>query len=332
MDNYAEVVHQLREFMARFGHELRSKDRPLVVDHPKSKGCGTKGKYWYKLHSFRPDSGGSLITGSFGKYGSDQREKVAIDWKPINQAECDRQKAERDAKHAENARQRQQLADFAAMGAAELWSRASKTGTSPYLAKKGVVGECCRFLPDGSIVVPLLRYDLPRDQALRAVQTIYPDGSKLFTKGFAKAACAVRLGDVQPGHIVLVCEGYATGLTLRMACANGLAVYVALDAGNLQHVVPLVRQLHPQCRILICADDDWRTRDPITKKLSNPGRAAAKQAAAATNDVEVVYPIFNTTTRGDKDTDYNDLHARQGLEAVSRQIRTVVQGIRSIYG
>ena len=332
MDNYAEVVHQLSEFLAGFGHELRSKDLPLVVDHPKSKGCGTKGKYWYKLHSFRPDSGGSLITGSFGKYGSDQREKVAIDWKPINQAERDRQKAERDAKHAENARQRQQMADFAAMGAAELWGRASKTGTSPYLAKKGVVGECCRFLPDGSIVVPLLRYDLPRDQALRAVQTIYPDGSKLFTKGFAKAACAVRLGDVQPGHIVLVCEGYATGLTLRMACAHGLAVYVALDAGNLQHVVPLVRQLHPQCRILIAADDDWRTVDPVTKRLNNPGRTAAKAAAKATEHCDFFYPVFAAGTRQPKDTDFNDLHARQGLEAVSRQLGVVVSAMRSKYG
>jgi putative DNA primase/helicase len=332
MDNYAEVVHQLSEFLSGFGHELRSKDLPLVVDSPKSKGCGTKGKYWYKLHSFRPDSGGSLITGSFGKYGSDQREKVAIDWKPINQAERDRKAAQLAAQRAAADAARQEESDLAAMGAADLWARASKMGASAYLTKKGVVGECCRYLANGELIVPLLRYDLPRDQALRAVQRIKPDGSKLFTKGFMKAACAVRLGDVLPGHIVLICEGYATGLTLRMACAHSLAVYVALDAGNLQHVVPLVRQLHPQSRILICADDDWRTRDPITKKLNNPGRAAAKQAAAATNDVEVVYPIFNATTRGSKDTDYNDLHARQGLEAVSRQLRTVVQGIRSIYG
>jgi len=328
MDNYHAVLHQMQEF----GIEFRAKDLPLRIDTPKSRGCGQKGKYWYKLYTIRPDLGGTLITGSFGKYGTDHREKVHIDWKPMAEAERQRMAAERAQalRQAEAARQAE--AELAAQVAAALWHRGTKEGQSAYLVRKGVVGEACRYLPDGTLLVPLLRYDQPRESALRAVQRIWPDGTKRFTAGFLKAACAVRLGDVQPGYIVLVCEGYATGLTLRMACDHSLAVYVALDAGNLQHVVPLVRQLHPESRILICADDDYRTRDQATKKLNNPGRTAAKQAAAATNDVEVVYPIFNATTRGDKDTDYNDLHARQGLEAVRRQLRTVVLGMRSIYG
>lgn len=328
MDNYQEVVHQMQEF----GIEFRAKDLPLAVDSPKSKGCGPKGKYWYKLHSFRSDTGAHLITGSFGKYGSDERQRIKIDWTPINEAERQRRADEAKAKKAAADAARQAEAELAAMGAADLWRRASKFGDSPYLARKGVVGESCRFLPGGDLLVPLLRYDYPREQALRAVQRIRPDGSKLFTKGFRKEACSVRLGDAKPGYIILVCEGYATGLTLRMATDRQLAVYVALDAGNLQYVVPLVRELHPDCRILICADDDYRTRDPISKRLNNTGRKAALAAAKATEGAEVVYPIFLETTRGAKDTDYNDLHARQGLEAVSRQIRVVLQGMRSIYG
>jgi len=328
MDNYDAVVHQMEEF----GIKFRQKDLPLVVDHPKSKGCGEKGKYWYKLHSFRPDAGGTLITGSFGKYGSDQREKVRIDWTPINEAERQRRQTERNAALAAAAAARQEESDLAAMGAADLWRRASKFGDSAYLTKKGVVGEACRFLPNGELIVPLLRYDLPREQALRAVQRIKPDGSKLFTKGFAKAACALRLGDVLPGHIVLICEGYATGLTLRMATNRDLAVYVALDAGNLQHVVPLVRQLHPESRILICSDDDWRTKDPVTKRLNNPGRTAARAAAKGTEHCDFVYPVFAPNTRREKDTDFNDLHAVQGLEAVRRQVNVVVQAMRSKYG
>lgn len=333
MDNYHQVVHQLGEFLQGFGHDFRNgRDLPLRVDTPKSVGFGTKGKYWYKLTTFRPNSGGALIRGSYGKYGSDQRERVEIDWKPINEAERDRIKAENDAKRAAADRQRAEEAELAALGATDLWRRAAKTGQSTYLTKKGVVGEACRYLPNGELIVPLLRYDLPREQALRAVQRIKPDGSKLFTTGFAKAACSLRLGDVLPGHIVLICEGYATGLTLRMAVNQSLAVYVALDAGNLAHVVPLVRQLHAESRILICADDDWRTRDPITKALNNPGRTAAKKAAKATEHCDYVYPIFDAATRGPKDTDFNDLHARQGLEAVGRQIGMVVQAMRSKYG
>lgn len=328
MDNYASVVHQLQEF----GVVFRTKDLPLRIDTPKAVGCGKNGKYWYKLYEFRPRTGGCVITGSFGKYGSDHREKVAIDWQPMDDAERQRQAAELAAKQAKQVAERQREADLAAMDATGLWRYASKEGTSQYLTKKGVVGECCRYLPDGSIVVPLLRYDLPREQALRAVQRIWPDGAKRFTAGFAKHACAVRLGEVEQGMVVLVCEGYATGLTLRMATDRTLAAYVALDAGNLQHVVPLVRELHPDSRILICADDDHLTRDQFTKQPNNPGRTAARAAAKATTHTDYVYPIFEGSTRQPKDTDFNDLHARQGLEAVRRQLAVVLQAMRSKYG
>lgn len=328
MDNYQEVIHQMHEF----GIEFREKDLPLVIDAPKSKGCGIKGKYWYKLHSFRADTGAHLITGSFGKYGSDERQRIKIDWTPINDAERQRRADQEKAKRAEAAAIRQAEAELAALSATDLWRRASKLGESAYLKRKGVVGESCRYLHNGELLVPLLRYDYPREQALRAVQRIKPDGGKLFTKGFIKEACSVRLGDVQQGSIILICEGYATGLTLRMATNRDLAVFVALDAGNLQYVVSLVHSMHPECRILICADDDYRTRDPISKRPNNPGRKAALAAAKATPGTDMVYPIFAPATRREKDTDFNDLHARQGLEAVTRQISTVVQAMRSRYG
>jgi putative DNA primase/helicase len=329
MDNYHEVVHQMQAFGVEF---VDSKDLPLKIDLPKRKGCGLKGKWWYWLRTFRPDSGGEFIVGRFGSYKSGDSQKVEINWKPLGDSERARRAAEDAAARAKAEATRAADAELAALGAADLWRRASKVGESAYLVRKGVVGEACRYLANGELLIPLLRYDLVRDQALRGVQRIKPDGGKLYTKGFIKSGCTVRLGDALPGYIILICEGYATGLTLRMATDCSLAVYVALDAGNLQHAVPLIRQLHPDCRILICADDDWRTRDQFTKKLNNPGRTAAMRAAKASEGVEVVYPIFQATARGEKDTDYNDLHARQGLEAVRRQMRTVVQGMRSIYG
>ncbi len=266
MDNYDDVVHQLQEFLQGYGHEFRSgagrRDLPLRVNTTKSVGFGTKGKYWYKLHTFRPQTGGELIRGSFGKYGSDKAERIEIDWKPINEEERKRLADERASLRAAADAARREEANLAAMNATELWRSAAREGKSDYLRKKGVAGEACRFLRDGSLVVPLLRYDWPRDQALRAVQRIKPDGSKLFTKGFSKHGCAVRLGEAEYGYVVLICEGYATGLSLRMSVNREFAVYVALDAGNLHHVVPIVRQLHPDSRILICADDDWRTIAP----------------------------------------------------------------------
>ena len=301
MDNYDAVLRQMEAFGVEF---VPKRDLPLKIDSPKRRGCGLKGKWWYWLRTFKSDSGSTFIVGRFGSYKSGASEKVEIDWRPLADAERLRLAAERAAAKLRADAERQAEAEWAAASAADLWRMASKTGESTYLVRKGVTGEACRFLPNGDLLVPLLRYDMPREQALRAVQRIRPDGSKLFTKGFIKNGCSVRLGDVEPGAVVLVCEGYATGLSLRMALWHQLAVFVALDAGNLQHVVPLVRELYPDNRILICADDDYRTRNHAGRP-DNVGRAKAWAIAKATTATDIVYPIFNEATRGLKDTDFN---------------------------
>lgn len=328
MDNYAEVVHQ----MEAFGVEFLPKDLPLQIDAPKRRGCGRKGKWWYWLRTFRPDAGGALVVGRYGSYKSGESAKVEINWRPLADAERTRLKAEREAAQARADARRAEEAELAALGAAELWRRASKVGASAYLERKGVQGEACRYLPDGTLVVPLLRYDAPRETALRGVQRIKPDGGKLFTKGFAKTGCCLRLGDAPDNAtpLLLVCEGYATGLTLRMATGCAVPVLVALDAGNLHHVVPLLRSLYPAPRLLICADDDHLTVDQATGELINPGRTAAKAVAKLVSRCDLVWPIFNPATRAPKDTDYNDLHLREGLAAVRHQLTAVMgaMGIR----
>jgi putative DNA primase/helicase len=191
---------------------------------------------------------------------------------------------------------------------------AAREGQSPYLQRKAVEPEGCRWLRDGAIVVPLLRYDQPREQALKALQVIRPDGTKRFTKGFEKPGCCLRLGHVVVGEPILVAEGYATALTLRMAVARRLPVVVALDAGNLQPVATLLRELYPQAPLLICADDDWRTE-------GNPGRHKAHVTAKAVAECHYTWPIFKPRERGAKDTDFNDLHLSAGLGVVQRQLR-----------
>jgi putative DNA primase/helicase len=323
----ASVVHQ----MESFGVEFRDKDLPLQVDAPRRKTCGKKGKWWYWLRTFRPDAGGTYVVGVFGSYKHGTDQKVEVDWKPLGDAERARMAAEHAAARAARDEARQREAELAAMGALDLWQRADRSGHSPYLERKGVMPEACRYFADGTVVIPLLRYDLPRAEALRAVQRIKPDGAKFYTKGFAKPGCALRLGnhEAEAINLLLVVEGYCTGLTVRMATGHQLPVYVALDAGNLQHVVRLLREIYPDHRILICADDDWRTRDQVSGELSNPGRTMARRVAKEVSSCDFVWPVFDPATRQEKDTDFNDLHQRQGLDAVVRQIGGVIQAMRT---
>ena len=323
--------------MEAFGIILRSSpdDRARVHDFVDGKRTtvGKGGKDWFKFYRFRPNAGGTFITGSFGTYRhGGSWEKVEQDWAPLSQADRDRQRLEREAAVRRAAAAREEAKRIASLQAADLWHFASKEGRSPYLERKGLAGEACRYLPDGTLVILMLRYDLPRDEAIQAAQRILPNGEKYFTKGFSKPGCSLRLGAVDEStQLIAVVEGYATGLTVRTALDRRIPVYVAFDAGNLYHVVPLVRALHPDVRLLICADDDWRTRDPITKELNNPGRTAAKAVAKLVPGVDIVYPIFDAT-RQDNDTDFDDLRLRQGIEAAQRQLQGTVRMMERVHG
>ncbi len=276
---------------------------------------GPKRRQWYSLREMRTQQGTFVVVGSFGDWRGQETHKVEVDWKGLSAKERAELEARRQAQQAQEYLQRAQRAALAAMGAAELWAAAARHGQSAYLQRKGVEPEACRYLADGSIVVPLLRYDMPREQALRAVQRIWPDGAKRFSKGFQKPGVGLRLGHVAVGEPLLVCEGYATGLTLRMAVERRLPVFVALDAGNLMPSCELLRALYPHAPLLICADDDFRTP-------GNPGRDKAHKAARALENCAYTWPVFRQ--RGEKDTDFNDLHQREGLHAVQRQLRHVL--------
>jgi putative DNA primase/helicase len=299
---------------------LDQPDMPLDLSG-KIRRFGPKKVHWYKLHEMRTGDGQYVVVGSFGNWKVGERHRVEVDWKGISQAEREALAAQREAAAQAQALERQQLAERAAMTAAQLWKVADRTGESPYLQRKLVDGEACRYLRDGAIVIPLIRYDLPRDEALKGLQVIHADGAKRFTKGLDKPGTCLRLGHVVVGEPVLICEGYATGLTLRMATERRLPVVVAIDAGNLAHVVRLMRELFPHSPLVICADDDWRTN-------GNPGRSKAHQAARAVTDTTYFWPVFGPG-RGDKDTDFNDLHKREGLNAVRRQLRTVLSALGS---
>ena len=199
-------------------------------------------------------------------------------------------KAQRD--EAEAARHKDE-ADKAAIR----WQAASTACAHPYLSFKGIRAYGIR--QDGEILlVPL------RDTAgkLHSLQTITPDGEKRF-KGRMKG-CYHAIGGKPAGRLVIA-EGYATGASIHEA--TGWPVAVSFNAGNVGPVAAALHKAYPALILVMAADDDHLTP-------GNPGMAAARQAALAVGGF-VVVPQF-PAERPDKATDFNDLAAMAGLDAV----------------
>jgi phage/plasmid primase-like uncharacterized protein len=89
----------------------------------------------------------------------------------------------------------------------------------------------------------------------------------------------MRLGAVDADTwVVMVCEGYATGLSIRMATGRRWPVFVALDAYNLAGG-EILRTLHPS---RAPAGVRRRRLEDGRPRGKNPGRRKALTAARTT--------------------------------------------------
>lgn len=229
----------------------------------------------------------------------------------------------RDERLAKEEAARLERAAAAAVRAPAQWRMAARAGESPYLARKQVTPEACRYLADGGLIIPLMRYDFNPPKMV-GKQAIAADGKKKFSGGMDKFAASCRLGDVpMDGDDIGIGEGYATCLSARMAIGHRFAVYMALDAGNMVHVAAMLRRLFPSSRLVFFADDDHMTGDA--------GRRKADAAAAAQGNSVVIIPRFSLPRRLKKNdeslpdlNDFNDLHVHEGLQVAAAQIEAAL--------
>ena len=180
-----------------------------------------------------------------------------------------------------------------------LWQQAKPaTAANDYLTRKGILPHGVKC--DGQRLLVPMR---DTEGTLHSLQTIAPDGDKRFMTGGRKKGCYHSIG--KPACVLIVCEGYATGASIHES--TGDAVAVAFDAGNLEPVAVALRTKYSSLKIIIAADDDHQTD-------GNPGLTKAKAAALSVGGLLAV-PYF-PANRGDKDTDFNDLHQLSGAGAV----------------
>ena len=166
----------------------------------------------------------------------------------------------------------------------------------------------------GATVVPLSDID----GNVKTMQTILPTGTKMFEKGGELKGSmhvinADNLADAKGG--IVVCEGFATGATIREATNGHFGVVCAMTSHNLLDVAKAVSKKYPDKPLIIAGDND---RFNVN---GNVGRLTA-EAVAKELGAKVVIPEFQENDRG---SDFNDLKKSEGLDKVKEVFRQVLQ-------
>ena len=204
-------------------------------------------------------------------------------------------KAKREAEKAEGHAN-------AATEAARMWAAAQPASPEhPYVKAKGIRPHIARQL-GGLLLVPVFH-----GGDLAGLQKIWPDGKKKqFLSGTPASGGYCVIGELpEPGGPVLIAEGFATGATLHEV--TGHAVIVAFFADNLLPAALALKHSLPGVEFVVCADDDWKRVDKKTGLPENIGLIKAREAALSIG-AKLAVPDFRRFERGEKDTDFNDLH------------------------
>lgn len=193
------------------------------------------------------------------------------------------------------------------------------------------------------------------NEEIQSVQTIRPNGTKMFAKDSTKhegfhVVGGVGLKGLESAPVIVIGEGYATADTLSQSL--GFATVAAFDSGNLPHVAKLLHERFPDKPVLIAGDNDLH-QELIDDR--NPGRTKAEEAAKAV-DGKAIYPIFapgeqsypaelgpidreqarlnklppeqqEALNKMKKYTDFNDLATRSvlGRDGLDRQVKSAVE-------
>jgi phage/plasmid primase-like uncharacterized protein len=220
--------------------------------------------------------------------------------------------------------------------ARELFNRHEATRTAdphhPYLLKKNVLPHLAR--QDGNELL-IGMFDC-ESAAFAGLQTIAPDGTKLFARGTRAAGSFCLFDWPEPldasdpsceAQPVLIAEGWATGAALYQ-CLPWCWVVAAFSANNLPRVALALARQYPHRPIVVCGDDDRRP-DGSEREDGNVGRAAAMQAAdhvsATTGRAfghAFVLPVFSQAGRSG---DFNDMANQEGRTAVADLVMFAVR-------
>ena len=208
-------------------------------------------------------------------------------------------RAKRDALREQSDRSHQR----AALRAAELL-RTTTPGRHDYLIRKRLHDAQGLVLPDGVLLVPMRNLFTNELQGAQLIRWLPEElkWEKKMVPGMKAKGAVLRLGPKQATETIL-CEGYATGLSIELAARQmrlSASVLVCFSDSNMVHVASLLKT----GRRYVFADND----------KSGAGERAAKETGL---------PYCMSPNEGE---DANDVHARAGLLPVCSLLMQVRRG------
>jgi putative DNA primase/helicase len=295
----------------QFQNDMRQRgiEPPDVInDDGKINRFGRKKKGWYVYH------GDGIPAGCYGDWSLGEakiwradigRELSATE----DQAHRERMAVMRREREAEEAKQRTEAATLATAR----WEAAQPADDHSYLKNKGVKSYGLRVEND-RLIIPLRDGD-----AIYSLQFISAKGDKLFLTGGRKKGCCFTIGTIEAASVICIAEGYSTGATIHEA--TGYPVVIAFDAGNLQAVAKKIRKQYPDALLIFCADDDYHTE-------GNTGITKATEASKVVGGLLAI-PDFGTN-RPEGATDFNDMVAHCGIDAVKQSIIGIIPNTEGV--
>lgn len=272
---------QFTDFALSYGLEIKSLwstdriQRCGTVEHPKSKN----GSYFWDGQR-----------GWVCNWEMDAQTRWFYTDKPWTDAEKQAWKS----KQQFNFERQEWKYERAAQNASELLKTATQS-THDYLIRKGFPDELGLVLPDGKLAIPMRNVRTNQLQGLQLIEWVNQKWEKKMMTGMRAKGSVFRMGVKRAAETIL-CEGYATGLSihkaLRMFGLN-MSVVVCFSAGNLVTVAPQI----PGKRYVFADNDKTGT-----------GQAKA---------IETGLPYCMSGVEGN---DANDDHQQFGLMAVANKI------------
>jgi putative DNA primase/helicase len=187
------------------------------------------------------------------------------------------------------------------------WNSATENRADdhPYLKLKNIKAHGTR-ISGKTLLIPVS--DL--DGKVQSAQLVFLDGGKWDKKyqtgtKLKDDSCHV-IGSLDSTTIVLA-EGLGAAASIHEA--TGYTTVICFGCDRLAKVGRSIKARYPDANLLIAGDDDTH------HKVKNPGREKAIKAGKEIG-AKVVFPSFSSGSG----TDFNDLHLREGIEAVRQQI------------